>query len=438
MRKETAIEIIQNFMERPLPVLTDRDLIIVPPKAGKAVSIIGPRRAGKTYFLFDLMGRLTDVAKNEKLYVNLEDDRLLSFELEDMDAFLNTYYEMYPKSREGTLHLFLDEVQNVHGWERFVRRVMDTENVRVYISGSSSKLLSKEIATTMRGRAISYLMLPFSFREYLRVRGTEVGDYLSSDTRARLLHNLDEYLKWGSFPEIVLDDDENSRLRTLREYVEIMLMRDLVERHRIKNTKVLRMLFSAMLASYARPFSIHKFFNYLKSQGIKVSKNTLYEYFQHFEDAFAVFPVRRFSYSIREIEQSLPKVYQIDNGYAARLGTRHSEDIGRLMENAVAVELLRRASEVPDMEFHYWTDVTGKEVDFLLRRGGAVTELIQVCYDVEEWETKLRETRALVKASEEMGCKNLTVLTWDHEDTENVDGRKIKYVPLWKWMLGRS
>jgi hypothetical protein len=437
MKKDTAIEIIQDFIERPLPNLTERDMRMAPPKAGKAISIIGPRRAGKTYYLFDLMRRFSDVAKSEKLYLNLEDDRLIPLGLEDLGAFLETYYEMYPESRGRTLHLFLDEVQNVPGWERFVRRVMDTENVRVYVSGSSSKLLSREIATAMRGRTASYLMLPFSFREYLRVRGAEVGDYLSSDSRARLLHNLDGYLKWGGFPEIVLDDDENSRLRTLKEYVEIMLMRDIVERHGVKNTKVLRMLFSAMLASYARPFSVHKFFNHLKSQGIKVSKNTLYEYFQHFEDAFAVFAVRRFSYSIREIEQSLPKVYQIDNGYAARLGIRHSEDIGRLMENAVAVELLRRASEDPGLEFHYWTDVTGKEVDFLLRRGQTVTELIQVCYDVEEWETKLRETRALVKASEEMGCENLTVLTWDHEDVENVDGRKIRYVPFWKWALGR-
>jgi predicted AAA+ superfamily ATPase len=434
MKKDIAMEIIQNFMEKPLPDLIQRDMEIPISSIKKSIAIIGPRRAGKTYFFYDQMGRLKDVARTNKLYLNFEDDRLLPMELEDMGKILNIYYEMYPESRNKTFHLFLDEVQNVDGWERFVRRLMDTENVQIYLSGSSSKLLSSEIATSMRGRSVSYLLLPFSFKEFLKARGMDVGEHLSSKNKSWILNYLSEYLKWGGFPEVVLDDDENSKLRTLKEYVEVMLMRDIVERHEIKNIKVLKLLFSGLLASFSRPFSIHKYFNYLKSRGIKVSKNTLYEYFQHLEDAFAVLPVRRFSYSIRDTDQSLPKVYQIDNGFAARLGVQKSENTGNLMENTVALELLRRSSEDPSLKFFYWCDAAGKEVDFLLLKGGVVTELIQVCQDVDDWETKAREIKALVKASLEMECNILTVITWDHAETETVDGLVIRYIPLWKWL----
>ena len=438
MKKSIAVELIKDFHERPLPDLIDRELELKSPATKKAITIIGPRRAGKTYFLFNNMLRLKKVNRTEMLYANLEDDRLLPLQLNDLDQFLGTYYEIYPQNRKKKLYLFLDEIQNVDKWELFVRRILDTENVQVYITGSSSKLLAKEIATTMRGRAITHVILPFSFREFLRAKEIELERYLSSEKRSWVMKYLEEFVRFGGFPEVVLEDDEDSKVRTLKEYVEVLLMRDVVERHKVKNIKVLRMLFNAIHGSFSKEFSVHKFYNFLKSQGIAVSKNTLYEYFQHYEDAFAVIPVRRFSYSIREAEQSLPKVYQIDNGYAAQMGIRFSQNMGRLMENAVAIEMLRKRSFSPLLEFFYWKDSSGKEVDFVVKKGENVLELVQVCYDVEEYDTKARETSALIKASNKLFCKKLKIITWDHEEMEKIEGKKIEYIPLWKWLLGRT
>jgi predicted AAA+ superfamily ATPase len=224
----------------------------------------------------------------------------------------------------------------------------------------------------------------------------------------------------------------------LKEYVEVLLMRDLVERHHIKNIKVLRMLFNVINGSFSKEFSVHKFYNFLKSQGMKVSKNTLYNYFQHYEDAYAVIPVRRFSYSIRDVEQSLPKVYQIDNGYAAQMGIRFSQNLGRLMENTVAVELFRRRSISPLFDFYYWKDSSGKEVDFVIKKGENIQELVQVCYDITDYNTKMRETSALVKASNKLACKKLKIITWDNEEKEKIEGKTLEYTPLWKWLLGRT
>lgn len=435
MKKDIVVQLIKDFHEKTLPDLVNRDLEFKLSKARKAVTIIGPRRAGKTYFLFNYMQRLKEINRTEMLYVNLEDDRLLPHELNDLDLFLSNYYEIHPENRKKRVYLFLDEIQNVDGWETFVRRVLDTENIQVFITGSSSKLLAKEIATSMRGRALTYLILPFSFPEFLRAKEMEVEKYLSSDKKSWVMNYLDEFMRFGGFPEVVLDDDENSKVRTLREYVEVLLMRDVVERHKVKNIKVLRMLFNALQSSFSKEFSIHKFFNFLKSQGIKVSKNTLYDYFQHYEDAFAVIPVRRFSYSIREMEQSLPKVYQIDNGYAVQMGISFSSNMGRLMENTVAIEWLRRKSMNPMLDFFYWKDASGKEVDFVVKEGKNIKELLQVCYDVEDYDTKMRETNALLKASNKLTCKNLRVITWDYEGKETIDGKRVVYNPLWKWLL---
>jgi predicted AAA+ superfamily ATPase len=206
MKKDIAEVLIKDFIERPLPELIGRDLEVKSPATKKAITIIGPRRAGKTYFLFNNMMRLKQVTRTEMPYVNLEDDRLLPLGLKDLDQLLTTYYEIYPQNRKKKIYLFLDEVQNVPGWEKFVRRVLDTENVQVYITGSSSKLLAKEIATTMRGRSISHMILPFSFGEFLKAKGMEAERYLSSDKRSWMMKYLDEYVRFGGFPEVVLDN----------------------------------------------------------------------------------------------------------------------------------------------------------------------------------------------------------------------------------------
>jgi len=439
MNKARIIEIIRESQQRHLPDLVPRNLKVRMPRSSRAVTIIGPRRAGKTYFLYQqIRSILEEGDEGGVLYVNLEDDRLLNIQLEDMDLFLRTFQEIDPESASGKTYLFLDEIQVVDGWERYVRRVMDNENVQVFLTGSSSRLLAKEVATMMRGRSLTYTILPFGFDEFLRAKGGVMGDHLSPRDHASMLAYLREFMRFGGFPEVVLEEDEDIKLRMLREFVDVMLLRDVVERHNLRNLLALRTLLSRLISSMGTEFSINKLAGSLRSQGIKVSKNTLYDYFGHLEDAFAILPVRRFSYKLKEIQQSLPKVYPVDTGLVTQSEGRFSEDLGRYMEGMVAIDLFRRRAANPLMEIYYWKDDHGKEVDFVVKEGKHVTRLIQACYDMEALDTRDREVKALLKASHALGCKDLTILTWDQTEQARVDDRTIRTVPIWRWLISRE
>jgi len=435
MQDSHIVQYVKDSLRRPIPALVTRDLQAGFPTTRKCVVIIGPRRAGKTYYMFQQMGGLEARGMRRKaLYVNFEDDRLTPLTLGDLDTILTAFRKEDPEGLAGGCHLFLDEVQLVKGWERFVRRVIDTEDILVHVTGSSSRLLHTEVATSMRGRSLTYVMLPFSFREVLRARGITCEGSLSSKERAAVLRALEGYLRLGGFPEIVLEKDEGKAQKMLSGLLDLMLIRDVIERHHIKNTLALRALVTHLLASFSTPFSASKFSDYLGSQGIKLAKPTIYTYMRHLEDAFIFLGVRRFGYKPRELVWSLPKVYPIDTGLATQMSGRHSEDLGRLMECAVAMELMRRRDRNPRLEFYYWKDLHGKEVDFVVREGTSVVELIQSCYDLEGYGTKDRELGPLLKASRETGCKRLRVLTWDQEGEERVEGRKVVYKPLWRWL----
>lgn len=437
MDKSLAVELIQNFIQKPLPNLINRDLETPQLLKQKANIIIGPRRAGKTYFLFNVIQRMNK-EKNQMLYINLEDDRLLPLTPNDMDLLLKTYYEIYPETKDTSLYLFLDEVQNLQEWERFVRRILDTENIFVFLTGSSSNIFTTEIATHMRGRSLSYTILPFTFEEFLRSKDKHPGKHPSTTQRSWTLKLLSEYLTFGGFPEITLVDSERTKIKILREYVEVMLLRDIIERHAIHNIKVLRMLFSAIIESFSKTFSVHKFYNSLNSQGIKVSKNTLYDYLYYLEDAYVVLPVKRFSYSHRKIKQSLPKTYLMDNGYILQHRFRPTEDTGRLMENVVAIELFHRKKHDPRYQFFYWKNPQGIEVDFIVVKENRSYDLIQVAYDIDKKETHDREISALLKASESINTKNLHIISWDTEKQISINEKKIHVIPLWKWLLNEN
>lgn len=439
MDDETIIGLIRDFQERELPSLVLRELEVKLPKAKRCVSVIGPRRAGKSSLLFLMIQRFRATGgAGGTLYVNLEDDRLYPPTTEVLDRVLSLYREVDPASREGTTHLFLDEVQTVEGWERYVRRLVDTEDVRVYLSGSSSRLLRDEVASSLRGRCISYTLLPFSFRELLAARGVEVPRHLSSTERATIMNHLRDHVVFGGFPEVVLEEDREVRLRTLGEYVDVMLLRDVVERHHLANIMVLRMLFGRLLSSVSSTFSIHGFHGMLRSQNISVSKNTLYDYFSHLEDALVILALRRYSPSLKEVQQSLPKVYPVDTGFMAHASGGAGYRMGALMEATVAVELYRRTCADPSSSLFYWSRQGSGEVDFLLRSGGDNESLVQCCYDASDPETRRRELGALAAASDELGCDDLSMVTWDERGEETAGGRTVRIVPLWEWLLGRA
>ncbi len=420
-------ELIKDFQERRLPDPVERELRFpLETPLNRAVVFSGPRRSGKTYLMYigikELLARGED--RNQILYVNFENIRLAGATAQDLNDLLEVFFEIYPANRTKKVWFFLDEVQVVPEWERFVRTLVDMENMNVFVTGSSSKLMSKEIATSMRGRSLTYDVYPFSFAEVLRADGIEQGEYLSSAQKAKIVHKLEDYVKYGGYPETVIYREEWERI--LREILDVTIFRDIVERYDIKNIKVLKIFLNAIFNS--KEFSIHKFFNFLKSQGTKVSKNTLYNYFEYFADSFIVFPLRRFSYSYKDVESSIPKIYLVDNGLLSLQGIR---DKGRLIENIVFVELKRKGTR----DLFYYKSTSEREVDFVIRDGKTVKQLIQVCYDIDNFSTKERETRALLNGSKELNCDDLLIITWDYEAEEDVSGKMIKYVPLWKWLI---
>ena len=426
--RETWIRAIKDFQEFELPKLVKRDLRIeadLPIK--RAISIIGPRRAGKTFSMFQVIGELlrNGIDKSRILYVNLESDLLIGCTVEDLRNMLNIFYEIYPENRGRKIYLFLDEVQNVPYWERFVRNLVDSGGIQVYVSGSSSKLLSIEVATSLRGRTLPYYIYPFNFKEFLRAKGFEVEKYLSSSKKATLLNLLQKYME-GSYPEVVLFEKE--REKVLKEIFDVTIYRDIVERFRVKNIRVLRLMVKGLVSSTY--FSIHKFYNYIKSLGMKVSKNTLYNYVEYFSDSLVLYTLRKYSRSYKEVEQTIPKIYFVDNGLLIINGV---ENASRLMENLFFSELLKKGFTPNENLFYFYSN--NKEVDFVITSGGKVKQLIQVCYNIDDFNTKEREISALVKASKELDCSNLTIITWDYEGVEKHGGRRIKFLPLWKWLL---
>lgn len=426
--RETWIRMIKDFQEFELPKLVKRDLRIeadLPIK--RAISIIGPRRAGKTFFMFQVIGELlrNGIDKSRILYVNLESDLLIGCTVEDLRNMLNIFYEIYPENRGRKIYLFLDEVQNVPYWERFVRNLVDSGGIQVYVSGSSSKLLSIEVATSLRGRTLPYYIYPFNFKEFLRAKGFEVEKYLSSSKKATLLNLLQKYME-GSYPEVVLFEKE--REKVLKEIFDVTIYRDIIERFRVKNIRVLRLMAKGLVSSTY--FSIHKFYNYIKSLGMKVSKNTLYNYVEYFSDSLVLYTLRKYSRSYKEVEQTIPKIYFVDNGLLIINGV---ENTSRLMENLFFSELLKKGLTPNENLFYFYSN--NKEVDFVITSGGKVKQLIQVCYNIDDFNTKEREISALVKASKELDCSDLTVITWDYEGVEKHGGRRIKFLPLWKWLL---
>lgn len=301
--------IIKDFQKRRYRDIIQRDIHYpLDTPLDRAVVLSGPRRSGKTYLMYigikELLARKED--KNSILYVNFEDSRLVGAVSQDLNTLLEVFFEIYPGRNEKTW-IFLDEIQVIPDWERFVRTLVDMENVNVFVTGSSSKLMSKEIATSMRGRSLTYNVYPFSFAEVLKAGKLEYEEYLSLAQMGEIIQKLEDYVRYGGFPETVCYREEWDRI--LSEIVDVTIFRDIVERYGVKNIKMLKLFLNAIFNS--KEFSIHKFYNFLKSQGYKVSKNTLYTYFGYFEDSFIVFPLKSFSYSYKKIESSISKIYPL-------------------------------------------------------------------------------------------------------------------------------
>ncbi len=428
IKKELLAQIILDWQKEKLPNITERNLKIdleIPIK--RAITILGPRRCGKTYYLYSLIEKLLahGVEKERILYINFEHPKLVGMSLNDLSLLLETFYELCPQNRNRKIWLFFDEIQNIKNWEMFIRSVLDRSEIQVFLSGSSSKLLSQEIATSLRGRTLSYLLLPFSFSEFLAMKNLQYKKYLPSGEKEKILNVFRKYFDFGGYPETIIYSKEKERI--INEIMEVTVYRDLIERHRIRNIKAVRLMFNYLVK--AKEFSVHKFYRFLKSININIGKNSLYNYLEFFQDAFVIFPLRKFSLSLKKAEQSLPKIYVIDNSFISQVV---GDDKGKKMENLVFLGLLGRGYQVNKDIFYY---KNGLEIDFLIKEKNRVKSLIQSCYDIEDYITKEREVKSLLKASRELRCGNLEIITFDYESEKKIEGKKIKFIPLWKWLL---
>lgn len=430
---DTLAQLMADFENRELPRPTLRALKL-PALAGKIDVVLGMRRSGKTWYLYQQIRdrRSQGLGKGRILYLDFEDERLSSLRAEDLRLVPETFRRRHPESHGAPCWFFFDEIHNVPGWERFLRRLIDTEPVSIVVSGSSSKLLSREIATSLRGRSLASELYPFSFAESLRHAGIDLPERWPppANLRALLANRCRRYLEVGGFPE-VQGLDEDLRLRILQGYVDVVLFRDVAERHGVDNLPALRQLQRALLAQPAGHFSVHRLHNDLRSQGIRVGKNTLHAYLDHFEDAFLLFPVTIASDSLRVRQSNPRKIYPIDPGLASAVSLRAARGRGHLLETVVYLELRRRGFEVS-----YVTTKSGFEVDFLVERPpGRDRLLFQVCLDLSEPRTRRRELRALEEALAENPSCRATVITLEEEGGIELGGQRVRIVPAWRWLL---
>jgi hypothetical protein len=382
----------------PLPVLTPRD-VWLPSVQGKATAVIGMRRSGKTSLMWQLLAdrHAKGTPREGLLYFSFEDERLADMQVQDLDALVETFYLLNPGWRDARrATFFLDEIQLVPGWELFARRLLDTENIELFVSGSSARLLSREVATSMRGRAMEAVVTPFSLREVLRHAGREPSqsaDRLTKATRSQLGKDLLDYLAQGGFAEAQGLDTRN-RLELLRTYVDVVVLRDVLERHNLSQPQVLHWLVRQLLGNAAGAFSINKFHADLKSRGVAVAKDTLHQLLAHLEDAFLLCSVNLATDSERRRQVNPRKVYPVDTGLMALYDRSGKANVGHTLETAVLHTLQRRGAQV-----NYVITEAGFEVDFLARGVAGELTLIQVCAELDNPATLAREVRALQDAA---------------------------------------
>ncbi|MEA1971041.1 MAG: ATP-binding protein [Thermodesulfobacteriota bacterium] len=428
---ETIKSIILDFQELTLETGAPRRLRIevVP---GKATVCIGVRRSGKSTYLYQVIQRLLDdgVPRENILYLNFFDDRLHNLRQEGPGLITEAYYSLYPEKKNAeTVYCFFDEIQEVEGWEPFVDRLMRTEQCEVYITGSSAQMLSKEIATQMRGRALSWEMFPFSFREYLDYKGVESAGPLSTKKRFLVQKAFEKYWETGGFPEVA-GLDRYLRIKIHQEYFRAVLFRDLVERHDVSHPKALTDLAHRLMDNTASLYSVNSLTGYLKSLGHKAPKSAVSDYLEWFEDAYFFFTVRIFDASLARSKTNPKKIYCIDHALVTSVSSGILVNSGHLLENLVFTALRRVSPEIC-----YYKTKGGLEVDFIAQVRDRSRLLVQVCESMAEPQTRKREITALGEAMLELGLKTGTIVTRNEEEEIKVNGGKIEVVPVWRFLL---
>ncbi|MEO0102888.1 MAG: ATP-binding protein [candidate division WOR-3 bacterium] len=412
-KKEKELLLAQNYIPRQKLSFAQRFL---PTKLIKVIT--GPRRAGKSVFSLLLL-KETNFA-----YLNFDDENLLR--IENSDEIIKGIFAVYPDPK----FILFDEIQNLKGWEVFVNK-LQRRGYNLILTGSNARLLSKELATVLTGRHIPIEIFPFDFSEFLRAKGLmpKRDERDLPEVKGKILNCLDIYLKNGGFPEVAVNNlDARTYLDTLFDAV---LFKDVVKRYKVKYAQKIYDLALYLITNFAAEFSFTRLKNILNFASV----NTLQNYLQYLTEAYLIFPLNRFSFKTKEQIKTPKKIYLVDNGFIRAKSFQFSPNFGRLMENLVFAELLKRGYKVNETLFYYKTR-NQKEVDFILKEGMKIKTLIQIFYEGENLATEKRETKALIEASEELKCNDLLVITWDKSGEEEIKRKRVKFIPLYKWLMG--
>jgi len=404
-KRELKKKLKEEYIERKVILKNiDKDIIKV---------IIGPRRAGKSFFAVNTLNKLGNFG-----YVNFDDEKLV--DVKDYNEIINIVNSLYKNPK----YLLFDEIQNLDKWELFVNR-LQRQGYNLIITGSNSNLLSKELATHLTGRHSLITLLPFSFREFLKLENKEL-------TQNEIKEKFFTYVIYGGYPEPKIKGlDYKDYLSTLFTSI---IYKDIVKRYKIRSVKGMEDLGNYLASNISKEFSYNTLAKVTKCKSV----HTVEKYLKYLEEAFLFFQLKRFSFKLKEQVTFNKKMYCIDNGFVYAKAFKLSPDIGRLYENLVAIELKKlEANNIA--EVYYWKNAQQEEVDFVIKKGTKIKQLIQICYNISNIKTKEREVRALIKASEELKCKDLIVITSDYAKEEKISWfgkkRKIKFIPLYKWLL---
>jgi len=423
--KKILKKIIKDFHCAALPPFKPRRLN-VPLDLGKIIAIIGPRRAGKTWYLFQLMASLEKkgIKKERILYLNFEDERL-DFQA-GYDQILDAWLELCPDQKLDDLYIFFDEIQELPNWEKYVRRLYDTVTRKIFLTGSNAKMLSTEIATSLRGRSLSFEIMPLSFSEFLSFRNIDSKDADSTKNRAKIKNSFNEYLAWGGYPELV-GMENRFKANILQEYFNVMLYRDLVDRYGIRDVSILKYLIKRLIGSFTKEFSVNKIYNDLKSRGIKIGKDSIYKVMDQIFSIYMVTYVEKYDSSVVKSRMSNKKIYLYDNGMASAIHYAFSEDRGKFLENLVFTGIRNATESVFFLK-------NGYECDFLFFPETGKPVLMQVTETLHP-DNVNREIRGLEKARKRFENSRSLLIVGDIEVRDDIFPEWVEVKTAWEWLL---
>ena len=436
-RMKDILQSLISLKQNDIPTKYIERELELPLDSGKIVAVTGGRRCGKSTLMELAINDLlsSGVAREAIVWIGFDDERLKDMTTGELDLILTAYREMFPERKISDTYFFFDEIQRVDGWELFVMRLFKSYSKHIFLSGSNSEMLSSEIATELRGWPLEYREYPLSFREYCRFTGVETDSFLEEDT-ARLVSAFKAYNSEGGYPEVTLQKDRFIKTKILQGYFNTMIFQDLMERYNLSNPERIKYVLKRLMAGISKPASINSIYNDIKSQGLKVSKDDLYDIADKACSIFLLFKVQKFDRSPVKENNSLPKYYCIDAGLRQNLLKPTSEDIGKLLENAVFLHLNRNLSDDGKICYHT-NDGRGErktECDFVVQERDEVTALVQACWNMDGTNRE-RELEGILNAAQESGCENMTIVTYDQEETISDERGSINVLPAWKWFL---